>query len=434
MKRFSALFFYGLYSVMLWALWPAIWILFVKRWKQGKETEESLKHRQGISSEKRPEGPLFWAHGASVGEIRALAPLLKNLQIQFPDVNFLVTTTTLTGKETLMKLIPQGITHQFLPLDYRPYVKRFLKHWKPDFILWTESDFWPTLFHCIHTAKIPHLLVNGRLSVGTYQKWKYAKPLFQKMVQNFSEIYLQSPQDQSFYATLAPDVETKLAGNLKFYRESQKVAQSESLSINSPSWAAVSVHRGEEEALFTAHASLRNHFPEATLILAPRHPQNSDHWQEQAEKRGFHVLRHSTLKSDSSIGTCDVYLVDTLGELAKVYPAALVTFVGGSFIDRGGHNMIEPAIYGSLPCYGPSAYNFSHIHALFEDAGLSLQCTSESLATFIRAFFENPEAVQPLLKKLYDIMDAEEKGFYRIQEAVIPYIKAIRKLKNDKNA
>jgi 3-deoxy-D-manno-octulosonic-acid transferase len=347
---------------------PLAGILLSHRLKHGKEDPRRLAERRGESTVARPVGPLVWVHGASVGEVAAIIPLVE--RIASKDFKVLVTSGTVGSAKLCEQRLPAGVIHQFVPWDTPRFIARFLDHWKPNLALFTESDLWPNTIVMSHERRIPLILINGRLSERSFNRWRYAPATIGALLRRFDLCLAQSPAYATRYRDLgAPHIAT--TGNLKLDvpeppadRDSLQALQS---AIGGRTTiAAASTHAGEEIALVDMHGKLRRSFPQLLTLIAPRHPDRGPGIVEIASAAGL----SASLRSRGRLpdGKTDIYVVDTLGELGLVYRLAPIVFVGGSLATHGGQNPVEPIKLGAAVLHGPHVWNFAEIYAALDGA------------------------------------------------------------------
>lgn len=347
---------------------PLAGYVLASRLKRGKEDPARLGERRGETSIARPAGPLVWAHGASVGEVAAIIPLVERLVAK--EFNVLVTSGTVTSAKLAGQWLPAGVVHQYVPLDSPRFVARFLGHWKPDLGLFTESDLWPNLILMSSERHIPLILVNGRVSERSFNRWRFAPGMIAALLRRFDLCLAQSAAYAARYRDLgAPRITT--TGNLKL-DVPEPPADQENLRIlqaaigDRTTVAAASTHAGEETALIEMHRRLRNSFPRLLTIIAPRHPDRGPGIVEIARDAGL----VASLRSRGRLPEAqdDIYVVDTLGELGLVYRLAPIVFVGGSLASHGGQNPVEPIKLGAAVLHGPHVWNFAEIYDALDAA------------------------------------------------------------------
>jgi 3-deoxy-D-manno-octulosonic-acid transferase len=361
---------YYLYRIFMVLLSPILYLWVRFRVLLKKENPNRVHERFGYSRLSRPPGPVFWFHGASNGECLSFLSLLKNLQGKYPTVHFLVTSGTLTSAKLLEKLLPTRAFHQFLPIDNPIFVKRFLNHWNPTTVFWTESDLWPHLIFETSKRNIPLVLLNGRLSQKSLTRWKLLPGFIKNLLSQFKIIFSASPKHQENFEKLGLK-NTVHSGNLKFSGRPLNVNQSHLKELNSqikdrPVWVAACTHPGEEEIIVSVHKELSQHLPDILTLVVPRHPHRAKSleilWKKNKIKYGHRSFNDKITKET------EFYIFDTTGELGLVYSLTNIAFVGGSLVpDIGGHNPIEGAQLKNCIITGPHISGNASIFDLFSD-------------------------------------------------------------------
>ena len=348
---------------------PLAGAVLARRLSRGKENPARLAERRGEAKIARPRGPLIWAHGASVGEMLAVSPLVEGLRAR--NFNVLVTSGTVTSARLAEERLPPGVVHQFIPLDAPRFTARFIEHWRPNLALLAESDLWPNLIMACAKAAIPMILVNGRLSERSFTRWRYFPKTIGNLLGSFDLCLTQSDADAERFSVLGAQ-RVSMTGNLKLDVpappvDAGKLATLRALLRQRPMIAAASTHPGEEAVIIDAHRRLRHSFPGLLTIIAPRHPERGPGVVEIATSAGLNALARSRgLLPDR--GT-DVYVADTIGELGLVYRLAPIVFMGGSLVRHGGQNPIEAAKLGAAILHGPHVWNFAEIYQTLDEAG-----------------------------------------------------------------
>src|SRR2546423_3201110 len=347
---------------------PMARIVLASRLKRGKDHPQRLAERRGEAKIARPSGPLIWAHGASVGEMLAVIPLVEGLRAR--NFHVLVTSGTVTSARLAERRLPPGAIHQFIPLDAPRYTARFLEHWQPNLALLAESDLWPNLIIACTERNVPLILVNGRLSERSFTRWRYLPATIGALLSRFDLCLTQSEPDAERYSELgAPRV--SMTGNLKLDVpappvDAGKLAAMRAVVRQRPVIAAASTHPGEEAVIIDAHRRPRPRFPRLLTSIAPRHPERGPGVVEIATAAGLNaVARSRGLLPDR--GT-DVYVSDTIGELGLIYRLAPIVFMGGSLVRHGGHDPIEAAKLGAAILHCPYVWNFNEIYAALDEA------------------------------------------------------------------
>ncbi|HUR71576.1 MAG TPA: 3-deoxy-D-manno-octulosonic acid transferase [Candidatus Limnocylindrales bacterium] len=314
-----------------------------------------------------------WIHASSVGEVRSVAPLLRELQARHPQRRILLSTFTSTGNE-IAKTFAGVHAVIFLPADFLWSVRRALTQWNPSLMIFVETEIWPNLLAECFRRGIPTVMVSGRLSARSYPRYARFRGFFTQVVRRFNAIGMQSREDAARIIQLGADaVRVSVVGSLKLSsakpestRFTQVPRHGKKLLI------AGSTHAGEEEILLSSFALLRSKFPELSMVIAPRHPQRFDEVELLVRGSGFSYCRRSQT-SDGELFSRDILLLDSLGELAELFACADVVFVGGSLAQIGGHNILEPARYGKAILFGPHMSNLKELAEEFKTNRAALE-------------------------------------------------------------
>ncbi len=390
------------YSAVLYALSPLIgWRI----WREQVPTYSRLQ-RLGLRLEPLPPAPRIWLHCASVGEVRAARPLIEKLLKCYPTYSLLLTTMTATGAQQSLKLISEQspddqarLAHRFLPLDFPGAAKRFVRSVQPKLMILFETELWPNVIHACRQQRVPVAVVNGRLSPRAFERYQRLRPLMASTLNEISWLAAKSPADAERFHALGCSMDTiRVVGSLKFEIASQNKAFEESEYLlqkwgERPVWVAGSTRDGEEALILQAHRQLLKRYPNVLLVLVPRHPQRFEEVAKLCQTEGWALSRRS--QQQPVTAQTQVYLGDTLGELATLYAAGRVAFVGGSLVPLGGHNMLEPAALGRPVLSGPSIENFDDVAEPLVTAGaLTLVDSPDALADAVADYLANPERAQ----------------------------------------
>ena len=384
-----------LYTLLLYLLLPAV---LVRLWWRGRYNPAYRQRWRERLGDIPPlaGGPVIWIHAVSVGEAQAAQPLVRRLLAEYPAHQILVTTTTPTGAAQVRRLFDGEVVHRYFPYDLPRVLRRYLDAVHPRLLIVMETEIWPNLLAGCAARGIPVALVNARMSARSARGYRWLGSLTAWSLRQIRLIGAQSHDDAVRFAALGalPDriVDT---GSLKFdirvpasTGEQAEVLRL-SWGMDRPVWVAASTHEGEERQVLQAHARILENFPQALLVLVPRHPERFDAVADLIRGEGFRFLRRSARVAAEP--GCQVYLGDTMGELPVFYAAADVAFVGGSLVDIGGHNMLEPAALGVPVVFGPHMFNFAAISSLFLREGAARQADdAAAVAAIVCEWFADP--------------------------------------------
>jgi 3-deoxy-D-manno-octulosonic-acid transferase len=329
--------------------------------------------------------PTFWMHALSVGEVTSALPLVRGLRGAYPTANIVFSVATRSGSKVAHKLLFPHIDALIAaPLDIGPVVPSFLRVIRPDLFILVETDFWPHWLHCLAQQDIPRLLVNGRISKPSFQRYRRWAALFRPMFASFTLLSMQTAADAEKMIALGLDGGRVVnLGNLKFDTSQLQTREPDQCIIASarerygfaaatPLWICGSTHAGEEAIIFQVFSALRTRTPDLQLLLAPRNIERGQDIVTLAGQFGLPCRRWST----DQVSQGPVLILDTIGELAACYAMADMVFVGGSLVAEGGHNPIEPAAVHVPVLFGPHMEDFSEIAATLVQSGGACQVAS----------------------------------------------------------
>ena len=378
---------------------PLITFYLFLRKRNGREDRTRFSERLGFASAARPKGKLVWLHGASVGEVLCVLSLITRIRALYPDWSILLTSGTVTSANLVKSRLPEGVLHQYMPVDRWPYVTRFLDHWHPDLALWVESELWPNMLAALAAQKVPTVLLNGRMSEKSYRRWRIIQSGAKKMMETFSLGLAQTGAERARFEALGLK-NVHAIGNLKYAADPLPCDEAALAAIKAqtgarPLWLMASTHAGEEAIALACHHKLARTFPDLLTLIAPRHPARGAEIAALAEKSGLPCARRS-LGQPLTPQTA-IYLADTLGELGLFYRLSPLTCLAGSFT-WGGHNPVEPAQLGCTILVGPRMDNFAVMADDMLGAGAALQVTDET------------ELEETLLRLLKTPQDGEALG------------------------
>jgi 3-deoxy-D-manno-octulosonic-acid transferase len=317
----------------------------------------------------------IWIHAVSVGEALTARALIADLRERYPGLRMFLSTTTLTGQQVARARL-QGVDAVFFfPFDLPPFVNRTLRLVRPRLFIMMETEIWPNLLRACRRHGVKTALVNGRISSRSYPRYKLARGLFRRVLADVDRLCMQSDESARRIVSIGADpARVLVTGSLKFDslesptsavgRGVNRVERFFRFASPRPVIVAGSTMKGEENAVLAAFAAVRRVHPTTMLIIAPRKPERFGDVEALARAEGLRVVRRSELAVDSE-PRADVVILDSIGELAHVYQVATVVFMGGSLVDHGGHNILEPAVHGKPIVFGPHMQNFAEIAATF---------------------------------------------------------------------
>jgi 3-deoxy-D-manno-octulosonic-acid transferase len=398
-------------------------LLLARRLRRGKEHGARLSERRGESGIRRPQGPLIWVHGASVGEILSVLPLIERLRAR--GIGVLVTSGTVTSGDLAEQRLPPDVIHQFVPLDTPRFVRRFIEHWRPGLALLVEQDLWPNLIMETARRRVPLILVNGRLSEASFQRWRRLPDTIASLLARFDLCLARTPADGARFSELgAPRVVT--SGNLKLDVPAPPAdaraleALRKAIGVR-PVIAATSTHAGEETAMIEAHRRLRKNFPGLLTLIVPRHPDRGGGVAQIASTAELKTAVRSF--GELPDATTEIYIVDTLGELGLIYRLAPIVFIGGSLIPHGGQNPIEAAKLGAVILHGPHVGNFAEIYAALDSAhGAEPVADAGRLTGAIGKLLTYPQTRTHIAENARATVEAQSGALERTLQSLEPYL------------
>lgn len=401
--------------------------LIARRLKQGKEDPERIAERRGVASAARPPGPLIWIHGASVGEVLAVAGLIDRLRAM--NIRILLTSGTVTSAAIVARRFPPDVIHQYVPFDSPRFVSAFLDHWKPGLALFIESDIWPNLILSSAERRIPMVIINGRMSPRSFPRWRKLRGTISALLECFDLCLAQSERDGERFAALGcRNVVT--SGNLKLDVEGppadmKKLERLKEATQRRLVFVAASTHPGEDEVILDAHRRLAPRIPQLLSVIVPRHPNRGGDIARMLTAAGMQVA----LRSQDELpgrGT-DIYVADTMGELGLFYRIAPVVFMGGSLVAHGGQNPIEAIKLGAAILHGPHVFNFDDIYEALDQAGGALHAeTGEDFVKSLGHLLVNPIARQRSVGAAEGVVNKLGGALDKTVSALEPYLLQLR--------
>ncbi len=387
------------YCLLLYLASPLVWLRLFWRSRRQPGYREHLAERWGRYPQPAPAAPLIWVHAVSVGETRAAQPLVEGLLAAYPDHQLLLTGMTPTGRAAALQLFGAvaRVRLAYLPYDYPGAVERFLRHFSPRLGVLMETEIWPNLLAAAARRQIPVLLVNARLSHRSARGYRRIAALVRPALQTLAAVAAQTGADASRLAGLGAR-HIHVCGNLKF----DVAPQPELLALGQawrqalgrrPVWLAASTREGEEALLLDVLKALAGAWPGLLLVLVPRHPQRFEAVAQQLAQEGLACQRRSQGLPGREH---QVWLGDSMGEMAAYYRLADMAFIGGSLVPLGGQNLIEAAACGCPALVGPHTFNFS-------------QATEDAIAAGAARRVRDPLELRQTLEALLEDPDSREK-------------------------
>jgi len=331
----------------------------------------------------------IWIHAVSVGEVLTARALLPQLRERYPRLRLFLSTTTMTGQQIARNSLQYVDGVFYFPFDLGFVVNRTLRLVKPRLFIMMETEIWPNLLRACRRTGVRTVLVNGRISARSYPRYRLARPFFRRVLAHVDRFCMQGDESAQRLIEMGADPDkVVVTGSLKFdsleipgastaaERGRNRVLRYFRVSPDRPVLIAASTLKGEEEPVLEAFQRIRARLPGTLLIIAPRKPERFDEVEQLARRGGWKVARKSTDLTVDAEPRQDVVILDTIGELAQLFQVATAVFVGGSLVDQGGHNILEPAVFGKAIVFGPHMQNFSEIARAFLENDAAVQIRS----------------------------------------------------------
>ncbi len=342
----------------------------------------------------------LWIHAASVGEVNAVIPLLLKIHAAHPNTPLTITTNTITSALVVKKQLPKTIQHIYFPLDYRWAVKRIINKIKPKAIFIVETELWPNLYTELNKQNIPLTVINGRISEKTLHAKNWLKEIYAGILPLITKVYARSETDQTRFISLGlPENKIEVLGNIKF--SSYKSEKTDPISLDRTYVLAASTRDDEEQLIVSAwnKSDHANHL----LVIVPRHPHRLPEILKQLKPCNLDIAVRS--KKDTVSGNTDVYIADTIGELKQFISGSEFVLMGGSFVQKGGHNILEVAQLGKAVIFGPDMCNFEDEANIFIQYHAGIQSTLTELPGFFNKFFSDINYKNTLEKNARTLID-----------------------------
>ncbi|MGC3973629.1 MAG: 3-deoxy-D-manno-octulosonic acid transferase [Nitrospira sp.] len=424
---------YLLYNSLLLLVSPVILCVLLAK----QRCRRGLPQRLGLLPEEPRKSALattcIWIHAVSLGEVVAVAPLVRDLRRLYPEARLVVSTVTETGREAVEQRLEGVAEHRYAPLDFPWVVNQTIDLLRPDLYVFVETELWPNLLRSLRQRNIPSILVNGRLSTRSFERQRLPviRGFYRTMLNMISCCLMQSERDAQRMIELGADQSrVRCTGNIKFDQPIPKAAgavvskQALGLRERDRLLVAGSTHPGEEEIIVGAYQALCEEFPDLRLVLAPRHIERAAQVEQMVRARGVAVSRRSTGSAGSMPASGPrVLVLDTRGELALLYREAEVAFVGGTLVPIGGHNLLEPAVWGKPVLFGPHTDHCAEVAALLLNArGGRVVEGAQGLAQSVRELLDHSDALERMGLAAKQVVADNQGALQRSAEIIATFL------------
>jgi 3-deoxy-D-manno-octulosonic-acid transferase len=364
MWRYKLLLFVFFIPLVVYTTWQSIRAFELRYFLQ----------RLALFFRTQPRANGVWIHAASVGEVNAVLPLMNKIHEEHPETPVTLTSNTTTSAAIALKHLPEGTQHFYFPLDYLWAVKRIVKIIKPKSVFIVETEFWPNLYQYLHQQDIPLIIINGRISEKTLHTKDWLKTIYTKTLPLVTKVYARSETDKNRFIQLGANKEDiEVLGNIKFYAgKSQNIKP---IQLERPYVLAASTRDDEEQVI--VEAWLKAQHSEHLLVIVPRHIQRLSEILNQLKKFNLNIAIRS--KNELVTPETDIYIADTMGELKQFIAGSEFALMGGSFVEKGGHNILEVAQLGKAVVFGPDMRSFADEAKLFLHHEAGIQCPNNQL-------------------------------------------------------
>ncbi|WP_413736534.1 lipid IV(A) 3-deoxy-D-manno-octulosonic acid transferase [Sodalis sp. RH21] len=416
-----------IYNIIIYLIQPLIWVRLLWRSRKAPAYRRRWAERYGYCQGKVKPGGIM-LHSVSVGETLAAIPLVRALRHRYPFLPITVTTMTPTGSERVQSAFGKDVHHVYLPYDLPDAMNRFLNHVNPKLVIVMETELWPNLIKALHRRKIPLVVANARLSARSAAGYKRFSGFVANIMRRITLIAAQTEDDGARFLDLGlKRNQLAITGSLKFDISVTPELAARALTLRRQwasrrqVWIAASTHEGEETLLLQAHRQLLTAFPDLLLILVPRHPERFSAARDMTQKAGL----TSILRSSGEIPAHDTQVVigDTMGELMLLYGIADLAFVGGSLVERGGHNPLEAAAHAIPVLMGPNTINFKDICSKLAEAGGLITVTDvPSLVKEVTTLLTDEDYRLYYGRHAVDVLHQNQGALQRLLHLLEPYL------------
>jgi len=370
------LLFYRVLINLIFFLSPII--IFI-RLLQKKEDPVRFKEKLGFFPKKKLKGKLIWFHGASVGEILSVIPLIEKLEKNKQIRQILITSNTLSSSKILSKLKLKKTIHQFFPIDTSYNSNKFLDYWDPSIVIFIDSEIWPNMITNIKKKSISLILINARITKKSFKKWKFFSSSAKKLFQNF-DTCLSSSLESKNYLKLLGAKKITFIGNLKFTQSEKNTDElnnnTKKFFLTKKIWCASSTHELEEKICANIHKKLKVKYKNLLTVIIPRHIHRTEKIIKEIKQLNLKIHLHDSKKKIDK--KTDIYLVNSFGQTQSFFKECKIVFLGGSIIEHGGQNPLEAAKYGCQILHGTNVWNFKEIYNLLKAHKVSNKITTSN--------------------------------------------------------
>lgn len=415
------------YTILFTLCMPFVFLKLVWRGYKAPEYRARKLERFGFFKEPNIKDSI-WVHAVSVGEVLAAEPIIREIQKRYPQKSVVVTSMTPTSSALITKLFGDTVFHVYAPYDLPWLVDAFLRRVKPAFLIIMETELWPNMIHRTRLRGCPVVLANARLSERSAKGYRRLKPAVGWMLNELCLVICQHQNDARRFASLGIDEgKISVTGSVKYDLDIEAShlvkgkAHRQALADQQKVWIAASTHEGEDARLLTIHKAIRNTFPDALLILVPRHPERFESVYHLALSQNFLTYKRS--QCEHIPADAEVFVVDAMGELLDFYAASSIAFIGGSLVEVGGHNPIEPGALGLPIIMGPHVFNFEAIcQKLIAVGGLLLAEDDQSVQNYVLALMADTDKAKQMGDAALAEINASKGAVLRVVDTLSPLL------------
>ncbi len=369
-----------------------------------------------------------WIHAVSVGEVAATIPLIQEIKKRCPSQKIILSTVTVTGNYTATIRAREVDAIIYFPFDYPFIVKRVIRQIKPKLFIILETELWPNILRELKRNNIPSVVVSGRISNHSYHKYRWGRFFFSKVLDSIHVFCMQTEVDTRRIINIGADKDrVTTVGNLKFDQcvptitteEKENLYNMLGLKEGQAIFIAGSTHKGEENIVLEVFKNLKNTYGDLILMLAPRHPERFDEVADLLSHQKLRSIKKTKIKMGQKSNHHDIILLDTIGELSKLYSIGTIIFVGGSLVSTGGHNVLEPVAYKKAVIFGPHMDNFSEISRCLRESGGGFQVDNqEEFLSQAKMLLQNDADRDKLGEKAFEVIALNQGAINKSMEVI----------------